>query len=70
MEQTLHSHYFNHVIHGDIPMRERTGAQMMEEVRAVGIPEIPASQKTKKRIVLDVAGRIAFAKLITPGWTD
>jgi hypothetical protein len=70
MEQTLHPHYIKHIIHGDIPMRERTRAQMMEEVRAVGVPDLPASQKTEQVIVLDVAGRIASAKLITPGWTD
>ena len=70
MEQTLHPHYLKHVIHGEIPMRERTGAQLMAEVRAVGVPDLPATQKTEEVIVLDVAGRIATAKLITPGWTD
>ena len=70
MEQTLHPHYLKHMIHGEIPMRERTGAQLMAEVRAVGVPDLPAAQKTEQVIVLDVAGKIASAKLITPGWTD
>lgn len=70
MEQTLHPHYLKHIIHGEIPIRERTGAQMIAEIREVGVPDLPASQKTKQVIVLDIAGTIASAKLITPGWTD
>lgn len=49
MEQTLHPHYLKHMIHGEIPVREKTG----EEVT-----------------VLDIAGSIASAKLVTPGWVD
>src|SRR5437016_7392613 len=30
MEQTLHPHYLKHVIHGNIPMREKTGLQMVQ----------------------------------------
>lgn len=70
MEQTLHPHYLKHVIHGEIPMREETRAQLMTEVREIGVPDLPAAGKTEQVIVLDVAGRIASAKLITPGWTD
>lgn len=69
MEQTLHPHYLKHMIHGGIPMRERTGAQMVHEVRS-GPPSIPAAEKTEQIAVLDVAGNIASAKLVTPGWTD
>src|SRR5579864_3482532 len=36
LEQTLHPHYLKHMIHGDIPMREKNGAQMLHEVRAHG----------------------------------
>ena len=70
MEQTLHPHYLKHMIHGEIPMREKTGAQMMAEIRKAGVPDLPAAQKTEQVVVLDIAGRIASAKLITPGWTD
>ena len=70
MEQTLHPHYLKHMIHGDIPMRDKTGPQMVEEIRSHGIPDIPQTQRTEQVTVLDVAGTIASAKLVTPGWVD
>lgn len=70
MEQTLHPHYLKHMIHGDIPMREKTGTQMVKEVRSNGPVDLPAANKTEQVSVLDIAGDIASAKLVTPGWTD
>jgi Putative lumazine-binding len=70
MEQTLHPHYLKHVIHATIPMREMTGPEMMRSVRNEGAPAMPAESKTEQVTVLDVAGDIASAKLVTPGWTD
>lgn len=65
MEQTLHPHYLKHMIHGDIPMREKTGTQMVQEA-ALTAPSIFPEQVS----VLDIAGDVASAKLVTPGWTD
>lgn len=70
MEQTLDPHYLKHIIHGNIPMREKTAPEMLEEARTHGIPDIPQTQRTEQVIVLDVAGNIASAKLVTPGWMD
>jgi len=70
MEQTLHPHYLKHVIHADTRMDEMTGRQVMKNVRREGIPDLPAASKTEEVTVLDVAGDIASAKLVTPGWTD
>lgn len=70
MEQTLHPHYLKHVIHGAIPMREITGPEMMKNVRTEGTPDLPTTSKAEQVTVLDVAGDIASAKLVTPGWTD
>ena len=70
MEQTLDPHYLKHMIHGNIPMREKTAPEMLEEVRTHGIPDIPQAQRTEQVIVLDVARNIASAKLVTPGWMD
>lgn len=70
MEQTLHPHYLKHMIHGDIPMREKTGEQMVAEIRRNGPADLPSSQKNEQVTVLDIAGDIASAKLVTPGWTD
>jgi hypothetical protein len=70
MEQTLHPHYLKHMIHGDIPVREKTGSEMVREVAKNGPADFPAASKTEEVEVLDVAGSIASAKLVTPGWTD
>jgi Putative lumazine-binding len=70
MEQTLHPHYLKHMIHGDIPMREWTGPRLVKEIRENGPANMPAATKTEQVTVLDVAGDIASAKLVTPGWTD
>ncbi len=68
MHQTLHPHYLKRMIHGDIPMREKTGAQMLRDVSSG--TSIPATDKTEQISVLDIAGNIASAKLVTPHWVD
>ena len=70
MEQTLHPRYLKHVVHADARMDDMTGRQVMKNVRREGIPDLPAASKTEEVTVLDVAGDIASAKLVTPGWTD
>jgi hypothetical protein len=70
MAQTLHPHYLKHVIHANTQMDEMTGRQVMKNVRREGIPDLPPASKTEQVTVLDVAGDIASAKLVTPGWTD
>jgi hypothetical protein len=70
MQQTLHPHYLKHMIRRDIPMRDKTGSQMVEEIRSHGAPDIPQADRTEQVTVLDVAGTIASAKLVTPGWVD
>jgi hypothetical protein len=70
LEQTLHPHYLKHMIHGNIKVREKSGAEMVREVRANGPADLPAASKTEQVKVLDVAGEIASAKLVTPGWVD
>jgi hypothetical protein len=68
MEQTLHPQYLKHVIHGDIPMREKTAAQMVSEVRAHGSSDHTAH--VEQISVLDITGNIASAKLVVEGWVD
>jgi hypothetical protein len=70
MKKTLHPHYLKHVIHGDIPMREMTAIQMVTAVRRNGPADLSPEQKTEEVTVLDIAGDIASAKLVTPGWQD
>ena len=70
MQQTLHPHYLKHMIHRDIPMREKSGSEMIGEVRKNGASGLPQADKTEQVQVLDVAGQIASAKLTTPHWVD
>jgi putative lumazine-binding protein len=70
MEQSLHPHYLKHMIHGEIPVREKTGPEMVREVRTHGPADLPQANKTEQVSVLDIAGNIASAKLVTPGWVD
>ena len=70
MQQTLHPSYLKHMLHGQIPVRQKSAAQMVQEVRSHGPADIPQAQKTEQVSVLDVAGTIASAKLVTPGWVD
>ena len=70
MQQTLHPHYLKQKIHGDIPVREQTGPQLVRDVRDGGGTRVPQAQRTGQVTVLDIAGNIAAAKLVTPGWTD
>jgi Putative lumazine-binding len=70
MEQTLHPHYLKHMIHGNIPMRDKTGAEMVREVRSHGPAGQPQAEKTEEVSVLDISGNIASAKLVTPQWVD
>jgi len=72
MEQTLHPHYLKQMIHGDVPMREKTASQMVLDVRSQQGPpvDIPQAERTEEISVLDVSGDIASAKLVTPHWVD
>jgi hypothetical protein len=70
MEKSLHPHYLKHMIHGNIPMRDKTGSQMVQEVRSNGPSNLPLSERTEQVNVLDVSGDIASAKLVTPHWID
>ena len=70
MQGTLHPHYLKHMIHGDIPMREWTGQQMVQSVRSNGPADMPAGEKTEQVTVMDISEDIASAKLVTPHWVD
>jgi hypothetical protein len=70
LEQTLHSHYLKHKIHGNIPVREQTGADLVQAARSGEGTHLTQAERTQQITVLDVAGTIASAKLVTPGWTD
>jgi hypothetical protein len=70
MEQTLHPSYLKHMIHGNIPVREKTREQMVLEVRSQGPADLPPAERTEQISVLDISGNIASAKLVTPHWVD
>ena len=70
MVQTLHSHYRKQKIHGNIPVREQTGADLVQAARSGEGTHLTQAERREQVTVLDVAGNIASAKLVTPGWTD
>jgi len=70
MQETLHPHYLKHKIHGNIPVREQTGADLVQAARSGEGTHLTQAERREEVTVLDVAGTIASAKLVTPGWTD
>ena len=70
MERTLHSHYLKQKIHGSIPVREQTGADLVQAARSGEGTHLSQADRKEEVTVLDVAGNIASAKLVTQGWTD
>lgn len=70
MEQTLDPHYLKQKLHGTIPVRQQTAADLVAAARSGEGTHLAQSARTERVIVLDVAGNIASAKLVTPGWTD
>jgi len=69
MGQTLHPHYLKHVLHGNIQVREKNASQMVHDVGSEPV-DLPQAERTEQVTVLDVAGDIASAKLVTPHWVD
>ena len=70
MAATLHPQYLKHIIHGDRPIQEKTGGDMVEAIRSQGAADLPTAEKTERVSVMDISGDMASAKLVTPGWTD
>ncbi len=73
MEKSLHPHYLKHTISGSdgqLRMTERTGLQMVQDVRTHGSYDLPMSEKKEQITVLDIAGDVASAKLVTTHWVD
>ena len=70
MKQTLHPHYLKQKLHGNIPIRQQTAADLVQAAHSGEGTKLSLAERTEQVTVLDVAGNIASAKLVTPGWTD
>jgi hypothetical protein len=73
MEKSLHPQYLKHVIKtsdGSLKMTEKTGLQMLQDVRSHGPSDLPKSEQTEQITVLDVYQDMASAKLVTSHWVD
>jgi len=71
MERSLHPHYLKHTIsehEGKLRMSEKTGLQMVQDVRSN--QPVPAAERKQQITVLDVAGDMASARLVTLHWVD
>jgi hypothetical protein len=73
MEKSIHPHYLKHVIsvsEGTLRMTEKTGLQMVQDVRSNGPADQPRSEQKEEITVFDVSNDMASVKLVTPHWTD
>jgi hypothetical protein len=73
MEKAIHPHYLKHTISGQegaLKMTEKTGLQMVQEVRAKDGARSPETDRKQQITVLDVHGDIASARLVTAKWVD
>jgi len=73
MEKTLHPHYLKHTISesdGQLKMTEKTGSQMVQDVRLNAASTVPAFDRKEQITILDITGDVASAKLVTPHWVD
>ena len=73
MEKSIHPHYLKHVISvsdGRLRMTEKTGLQMVQDVRQNGPADQPKSEQKEEITVFEVANDMASVKLVTPHWTD
>ncbi len=73
MEKSLHPHYLKHVIsvsNGRLRMTEKTGLQMVQDVRSNGPADQPKSEQKEEITVFDVSDDLASVKLVAQHWTD
>lgn len=73
MEKSLHPHYLKHTItesNGQLRMTEKTGLQMVQDIRRNGPAGLPASETKEQITILDITGDVASAKLVTSYWVD
>jgi hypothetical protein len=48
VKHSLRPHYLKHVIHGNIPIREKTRLRMVEDVGSEGAADIPQMERTEQ----------------------
>ncbi len=70
MQRALHPDYLKHTISGAGHVSEWSGARLIEAARSGQGRRLPASERRAQVTVLDVAGDVAEAKLVTPRWVD
>jgi hypothetical protein len=74
VEGSLHPHYLKHMIitgvDGQVRITDKTGLELVQEVRTHGPSDLPLSEKKEQISVLDIAGDMASVKLVAAHWTD
>ncbi len=72
MERSLHPHYLKHTIsgsNGNLQITEKTGPEMVEEVRTKD-ELTPESDRKKEISILDLNCDVASVKLVAAYWTN
>jgi hypothetical protein len=73
MEAALHPLYVKHTVSGPdgaARIKEQSGAEVLQAMRAIQGRVTPPAQRIAKITVLDVSGDVASAKLDTGEWVD
>jgi hypothetical protein len=73
MERSLHPHYLKHTISGSegkLKITDKTGLEMVREVRANGPSDLPVSERKEQISVLDITDDMASVKLVAGHWMD
>jgi hypothetical protein len=73
IEKSLHPHYLKHTISGSegkSKITDKTGLEMVQEVRANGPSDLPLSERKEQISVLDITDDVASVKLVAAHWMD
>ena len=74
VERSLHPHYLKHMIITGVDEQlriiDKTGLELVQEVRTHGPSDLPVSERKEQISLLDISGDMASVKLVAAHWTD
>ena len=74
VEKSLHPHYLKHMIITGVDEQlrivDKTGLELVQEVRTHGPSDLPVSERNEQISVLDIKDDMASVKLVAAHWMD
>jgi hypothetical protein len=74
VERSLHPHYLKHMIITGVDEQlrivDKTGLELVQEVRTHGPSDLPVSERKEQISVLDIKDDMASVKLVAAHWMD